>query len=102
MKSVFNETDRAELAARVDRLADDTAPLWGRMSCRQMLAHVSDGVRMSIGELPVRSKGGPLRIKPIRHAIIYWLPFPKGAPTAPELLARSAECSRTEAAELKT
>jgi hypothetical protein len=49
-------------------------------------------MQMAIGDLPVPSGGAPkfLRFPPLRHAIIHWLPFPKSAPTAPELLAREA------------
>jgi hypothetical protein len=102
MKSVFNLDDRLALARRLDALAPSTAPLWGRMDCLQMLAHLSDGVRMAIGELDVTTKGpSALRIPPIRHAVIYWLPFPKSAPTAPELMARRATDCGTERAELK-
>ena len=53
-----------------------------------MLAHLNDATRMAIGELPVASKNMPLRFFPLKQLILYVLPFPKGAPTAPELLAR--------------
>ena len=86
MQSVFRQDDRLALAHRLDSLAATKAPLWGRMDCPQMLAHLSDGVRMAMGELDVAPRPGPLRFPPLRHAIIYWLPFPKGAPTVPELL----------------
>ena len=43
---------------------------------------------MALGDLPVKSKNLPLRYKPIRTLFIYYLPMPKGAPTAPELIAR--------------
>src|SRR5262245_13940565 len=101
MRSLFNSDDRANLCHRLDGLTQNSKPQWGKMDCPQMLAHIADGIRMALGELPVQSKGGPLRFAPLRHAIIYWLPFPKGAPTAPELLERRVEdCSR-EIADLK-
>ncbi len=84
MRTVFNLADRLTLARRLDALAPETAPRWGRMDCPQMLAHLTDGVRMALGELPVSGRGpGALRLRPVRHALIYWLPLPKGAPTAP-------------------
>ena len=65
------------------------------MDCALMLAHLSESVRMALGELIVTTKGPVvLRLPPIRHAVIHWLPFPKGAPTAPELLARRAHRAR--------
>ena len=101
MKTVFNDTDRNALYERLDRLTLERTPLWGRMTCGQMLAHLTDGVRMTLGELAVPPRRGPLRLAPIRHAVIHWLPFPKGAPTAPELLVRRAEDTTAEIAELK-
>jgi hypothetical protein len=58
------------------------------MNAAAMMAHVNDALRMALGDLPVKSKNLPLRYKPIRHLFIYYLPMPKGAPTAPELIAR--------------
>ena len=101
MNTVFDETDRSSLYERLGGLTLDRTPLWGRMTCGQMLAHLTDGVRMTLGELVVQPKRGPLRFGPIRHAVIHWLPFPKGAPTAPELLVRRAEDCATEIAELR-
>lgn len=101
MKTLFNVDDRTNLMQRLDWLAPDSKPLWGRMDCGQMLAHLADGVRMSIGELETKPKGRLLSFAPLRHAIIYWFPFPKGAPTAPELISRRAENCADEAAELK-
>lgn len=101
MKSVFYLGDRLALSHRLDAVTAASTPLWGRMDSRQMLAHLSDGVRMALGELNVQPRPGALRFPPIRHAIVYWLPFPKGAPTAPELLARRAEDYDAERASLK-
>ena len=102
MRTVFNLADRLELSRRVDALVPDASARWGRMDCPQMLAHLSDGVKMALGELRVATKGPTaLRLPPIRHAVIHWLPFPKGAPTAPELLTRRATDWQAECAELK-
>ena len=101
MKSVFHQADRLALSHRLDAVTPVSTPLWGRMDSRQMLAHLSDGVRMALGELSVKPRPGALRWPPVRHAVIYWLPFPKGAPTAPELLTRRADDYDLERAALK-
>lgn len=91
MSTVFNLEDRLTLARRIDALAASATPQWGRMDCAQMLAHLTDNLRLALGEFSVVGKGpAALRLAPIRHAVIHWLPFPKGAPTAPELLVRRA------------
>ena len=43
---------------------------------------------MALGELPVRPKNKrAFQTFPLKHLALYVIPFPKGAPTAPELLA---------------
>ena len=58
------------------------------MNAGAMVAHLNDSYRMCLGELKVKSKNLPLRYTPIKQLVIYALPWPKGAPTAPELIAR--------------
>lgn len=79
---------RASLADRIKRLTADSKPAWGKFNASGMLAHINDSYRMALGELHVPSKNLPIRYPPLKQLIIYALPFPKGAPTAPKLLAR--------------
>ena len=44
---------------------------------------------MAVGELAVKRKDGPLRMPVLKQLIIYVLPWPKEAPTAPELIPAS-------------
>jgi hypothetical protein len=88
MRSLWQEPSRQDLAERLARLTPDTAARWGRMSCPQMLAHINDGLRMAMGELATKRKPGPLRYPPLKQFVVYVAPWPRGAPTAPELLAR--------------
>ena len=89
--SMWDQSVRAALGARVSKLSADTKPGWGKLTAAGMLAHLNDSYRMAIGELPVKSKNLPLRYTPIKQLVIYVLPFPKGAPTAPELIARCGD-----------
>jgi hypothetical protein len=101
MKSVFHQADRLALSHRLDAVTSASTARWGRMDSGQMLAHLSESLRMALGELAVQPRSGPLRLLPVRHAIIHWLPWPKGAPTAPELLVRRAEDFDAERAALR-
>jgi len=71
MRSVFNAGDRESIGERLERLTLAHTPRWGKMECGQMLAHLTDGVRMALGEMTVKPKLTPLRIGPVRHAVIY-------------------------------
>jgi hypothetical protein len=88
MKTIWNEPERQELLARIARLSPDARPRWGRMSVHQMLVHLCDAFRMASGDLVIPSKNVPLRFTPLKQLFIYWLPMPKGAPTAKELVSR--------------
>jgi hypothetical protein len=90
MRSVLIERNREALCRRIASLTPASSPRWGRMTVDRMLAHLSQSARMALGELPVRPRGKrAFQVFPLKHLILYVLPFPKGAPTAPELLAAS-------------
>ena len=98
MKSIWQEQSRQELNDRVGALAWDRRGEWGRFTAPKMVCHLADSLKMAMGDLKVAPKNLPIRYPPLKQLIIYVAPFPKGAPTAPELLARattdfSAECT---------
>lgn len=88
MPIVHDASAREALRERLGRLDPTSHARWGSFDAPRMLAHVNDGLRSATGELVVAAKPSPLRYFPLNIAIVRWLPFPKGAPTAPELLAR--------------
>lgn len=92
MRSLWNDESRVQLLARIGRLLPDSPSHWGRMTATQMVAHLNDGFRMAFGELPTRPRGRRLgrllRLWPFNLLAASFLPFARGLPTAPELLAR--------------
>ena len=86
--SMWDPALRASFAERVKKLNRDSTAGWGKFNASGMLAHLNDSYRLFTGELKCKSKNLPLRFTPIKQLVIYVAPFPKGAPTAPELLAR--------------
>lgn len=88
MASIWQEHRRQELLTRLERLTEGSEARWGKFHCSAMLAHVNDAIRMALGEVTPAAKKLPIRFFPLKQLIIYALPFPKGAPTAPALLAR--------------
>ncbi|HUG62918.1 MAG TPA: DUF1569 domain-containing protein [Methylomirabilota bacterium] len=75
---------------RIDRLAPDTRPRWGRMSVAQMLAHCAEVQEVMNGN-PLEGTpwlfrlAGPL----IKRSVLSRRPFPKGAKTHPQYLRTS-------------
>jgi hypothetical protein len=88
MKSIWEKEARQEIHDRIGRLAWDNRAQWGKFTAPRMVCHLADSLKMAMGDLPVASKHLPIRYAPLKQLIIYVAPFPKGAPTAPELLAR--------------
>jgi hypothetical protein len=87
-RSLSDARARQELAERLERLSPEAKPLWGKMSAPQMLAHIGDWMLMAKGVLATAPKNRVLSFPPLKQLAIYWLPFPKGVPTAPELIRR--------------
>jgi len=88
-KSMFQAAARQELQLRLARLAPGTTARWGNMNAPKMVVHLADALKMALGELPAKQRWTPLRIPLLKELVIYVLPWPRGAPTAPELLARA-------------
>jgi hypothetical protein len=89
MKSIWQDEARRELNDRVGAVAWDRSAEWGKFTAPKMICHLAESLRMAMGDLTVKPKRLPIRYPPLKQLIIYVAPFPKGAPTAPELLARA-------------
>jgi hypothetical protein len=88
-KTVFDADSRRVLLERLMRIQTGSKPQWGQLNAVKMLRHVSAGMEMALGELPVAPKTGPTRFVLVRWLVLYApFPWPKGAPTAPELLTQ--------------
>jgi hypothetical protein len=88
MKTVWQPSVREELKSRLAKLDEHQTPGWGKMTAGRMVVHIADTFRTSIGELTIKPNALPFRYLPIKQLFIYWLPFAKNLPTAPELIAR--------------
>jgi len=86
MPSFWNLHDRSQLLQRMDQVSPPRVPLWGTMNVEQMVEHVTAQLEMALGDLYVRPRKSWLRHWPVRDLVIRWLPWPKGSPTAHELI----------------
>ena len=86
MGSILNEHDRTEISNRLRSLSASSARRWGSLDLAGMLQHLRLSAAMAVGELSLPSSNKrALQMFPLKHLILYVLPFPKGAPTAPGL-----------------
>ena len=87
MGSILNDADRTAIVKRLNSVTSASKAGWGRMDARSMLVHLKRSALMALGELPVANKGKRVfQVFPVKHLILHVAPFPKNAPTAPELL----------------
>lgn len=82
--TLWEESHRRVLLARLHRLSPTATPRWGRLDAPQMLAHLSDAARLALGELtaPAQNRGVArvLRHAPAKQLLVYVLPFPRRVP----------------------
>ncbi len=95
MKSLWSKEARDEVGQRVGRLRADSERRWGTLGAGQAVCHLSDQLRLALGDLPEPTPVGPFRFRPLAYALIHWLPWPKGVEspdgaftTAPEEFER--------------
>jgi uncharacterized protein DUF1569 len=100
MKSIWQTEARREIQDRLSTLAPTAQAQWGKMSAPEMVCHLAESVKMTLGDLPCAPRSGALRYTPLKQLIIYVAPWPKGVPTAPELLARVPASWSTDVKDL--
>ena len=102
MRSILNENDRASIVSRMRSLSPSSAARWGSMDVTGMLQHLRLSAQLALGELAVPPKNKrAFQVFPLKHLILYVLPFPKGAPTAAELKPKAATEFEEERARLQ-
>ncbi|MFN8653755.1 MAG: DUF1569 domain-containing protein [Gemmatimonadales bacterium] len=101
MPTLADAETRTALLRRVRALTPTARARWGKFTPPRMVGHLTESLRMALGELPVDRKPVPWPVRhfPVRDLLIFVLPFPKGLPTAPELLTRGNEPSGAELAQ---
>jgi hypothetical protein len=86
---------RDSIRTRIRSLSAGTRPRWGRMSSAQMLWHCSQVLKTSLGEAEVAPRRPPFPV-PVLKFMLFRLPWPHNAPTAPEYKAGVAHDFETE------
>jgi Protein of unknown function (DUF1569) len=86
MKTLSNGRDRGEVLERVARLRADSQRRWGKMTAHQMVCHLSDSFRMSLGEKFAQPVDNLLTRSLLKWAAL-WIPVPwvHGFKTRPEV-----------------
>ena len=93
---------RVSIHARIDALSPTSIRRWGRMSVGQMLWHCNQVLKTSLRDLQVVPRRPPFPV-PVLKFMLFHMPWPHGAPTAPEyeaVVPRDFEAERKQCLEL--
>lgn len=101
-RTIFDPASCAALLARIDGLDAAARARWGTFTAPRMVSHLISAVRMALGEESFKDRPSFLSNRVVRYLVIHVLPFPRGAPTAREMLARAPESWAADVAALKT
>ena len=77
---------RRRIFQRIAAVRPESPARWGRMTAHQMLCHLADSFRVTLGEKTVSPATGI-----VQRTIVKWValhlpvPWPKGVPTRPEV-----------------
>lgn len=84
MPTIRNQNNRTELIERLNSLAGDEKPSWGKMNVNQMVSHL-----VQTGELPfvtsLQDRSNLLSRTLLKPLILYVLPMPKDVKTSSEM-----------------
>lgn len=86
MKTFARDVYKQEVIRRLVVLKADQARRWGKMSCHQMLCHLSDSFLCSMGEKTASSMKPPIPKMVMKWGALYFpMRWPKGVATRPEI-----------------
>jgi hypothetical protein len=86
MKTLLKARDKNEILQRLAKVRPNSQPRWGAMSAHQMVCHLSDSFRASLGE-KYTSPSTSLFKRTLFKWIALWVPlsWPHGIKTRPEM-----------------
>lgn len=80
---MFDSQVRTQFRRRIESLQPDAQRHWGRMDARQMVCHLGDQLRLTLGDISAQRMPSPLRYPVIKPLVLYVLPWPKGRTIGP-------------------
>jgi hypothetical protein len=90
-RTLANSADKQQIAERVQRIQPSSTRLWGTMTAPQMICHLADSFRVTMGLKPWSTERISVTPIPVPDWFVKWVAFdlplkwPKGTPTPPEV-----------------
>jgi Protein of unknown function (DUF1569) len=89
--TLSNPIDKQQIVERLGKIQPLSPRLWGRMSVNQMICHLSDSFRVTMGEKPWKTERISVTPIPLPRWFVKWmalhlpLKWPHGLKTRPEV-----------------
>jgi hypothetical protein len=84
--SLLESEKRQLIINRIGRLTPGSPAVWGRMTVNQMICHVTDQLRLALGEKgPPERKANWAERTLLKFLVLNVLPIPKNVPTSPKV-----------------
>jgi uncharacterized protein DUF1569 len=90
-RTLANSGDKQEIAERLQKIQPSSPRLWGRMTAPQMICHLADSFRVTMGLKPWSTERISITPIPLPDWFVKWVAFelpmrwPRGTPTRPEV-----------------
>ena len=100
MQTLLNAPDRDAVLARLRRVTPDTPARWGTLTAPKMICHLSDAMRVALGELKSTDMSSLLTRTLLRFLVIQTPVFapPGKARTSPEMLSTAPDAFAADVA----
>src|SRR4051794_7769417 len=88
MPTIRDPSDRESILVRLKGLTPDRVPVWGKLTAPRLLCHLSDQLRVALGEIPVR-RTDHLATRTLLKWLVLYAPIkppPGKVMTPPEML----------------
>jgi len=85
MHDIYNKEENQKIIERIRKISNDSKALWGKMNAAEMLFHLQEPIRVSLGELKLKQGlMGKLFGKMAMKQVLSDKPFKKSVPTSDE------------------
>jgi hypothetical protein len=90
-RTLANPADKQQIVERLQKIQSSSARRWGKMTAQQMICHLADSFRVTIGEKDWTTERISVRPIPMPNWFVKWvalevpLRWPRGVLTRPEV-----------------
>ena len=89
--NIFTNNDAKQIMQRIALLDEQSVRQWGTMSVSEMCWHCRQQLEFIVNPTPAKVLNTMYRFQPFKWLLIFAMPWPKEAPTAPSMNAKKSK-----------